>query len=76
MSLVDYQPYLKKASNNITLRTQSYHIDLGPDGWRVTIGGRYVVRADTRQEAQRWLAGFLLAASTAETPSAGKGGDR
>lgn len=69
MSLADYQPYLEKAPN-ITMRTQSYHIDLGPDGWRVTIGGRYVVKVDTRQEAQRWLAGFLLAASTVETPSA------
>ena len=71
MSLADYQPYLKKAPD-ITSPTQNYRIDHLPDGWCVKVCGRYVVAVDTREEAQRWLAGFLLAASTVETPSAGE----
>ena len=66
MSLAAYQPYLEKASD-ITARTQSYRVDHLEEGWCVKVCGHYMVAVDTREEAQRWLAGFLLAASTVET---------
>lgn len=62
MSLALYQPYLLAA--DVTAPRQSYRVDHLDHGWCVKIHGRYVLECDTREEAQRWLAGFLLAAST------------
>ena len=65
MSLADYQPYLDR-SPECTSPTQTYRIVRLDDGWWVCVCGRYLASFDRRDEAQRWLAGFLLAASTVE----------